>query len=161
MNRRRRPRHTPAVAAAWSVGAVALAADTAALAVPAAHDSTAALMAVVALAYLSVLALGQALAYGCSLAWHAGRPHRRVDRPVLPPSQRSAYTLRELTRMRQAAQDDTLAYARQMAATDAPVRDGLTQPLPTVTRAAWSGVVTGPTGLPWTAPVAEPVGGGR
>jgi hypothetical protein len=51
-----------------------------------------------------------------------------------------------------------LAYARRHAAPGAPVRDGLTQPMPDVTRAAWSGVVADPSSLPWTAPVAGSVG---
>jgi hypothetical protein len=151
----RRPRRTPAVAAACSAAAVLLAADTAALAASAARShADAALMATVATAYIATLTLGQALAYGCSLAWHAGRPHLRADRAARPPSQRPAYTPEQLVQHRDYAQADTLAYARRRAAPDAPPRDGLTQPMPDVTRAAWSGVVADPVALPWTAPVS-------
>jgi hypothetical protein len=155
----RRPRRTPAVAAAWSAGAIVLAADAAAIGVLAAHSrSISGLMATVALAYIAMLALGQALAYGCSLAWHAARARRRTDRGARPPSQRPAYTPEQLAQHRDYAQADVLAYARRHAAPDAPVRDGLTQPMPDVTRAAWSGVVADPSSLPWTAPVAGSVG---
>jgi hypothetical protein len=170
----RRPRRTPAVAAAWSAGAVLLAANTAALAASAARNhADAALMATVATAYIATLTLGQALAYGCSLAWHAGRPHLRADRASQPPSQRPAYTTQELSQMRQDAAEAEQRHAGMLAAAreasakaERPVppgRHGRPQPTPTVVYSVGlpKHAVTNPSSLPWTAPVAGSVGGAR
>lgn len=156
----RRPRRTPAVAAAWSVGAVALSADTAVLAASAARShSTAALMATVATAYIATLALAQALAYGCSAAWYAGRSHPRTDRAPRPPSRRPAYTPQALSQIRQDAaareqrHTDTLTAARHARReAEQPVRDGSTARMPIV--------VVDAQPWPWSPPVAEPVAAG-
>ncbi len=97
----------------------------------------------------------------------AAAPQRRAADAYTPPDHplwplgtgpdpataaRDAYIVREYA--------DEYAAAARHARREAerPTHDGLTQPMPDVTRAAWSGVVADPSSLPWTAPVAGPVG---